>query len=315
MPMTALSRRQLVLAAGALAVGPALNGSRVLAGTATGTPGAGTPVSGAPTREQILVSAADLATELASSEPPIVIALTEADAFAAGHIAGAQQIDWPALELGETTADAIAAWEETTRAQLGGLGITPNATVVIYDGGTLFAARMWWVLDYFGHETRRILDGGLPAWIADGQPVVTEDAAGATPVSAPGDYPDNADENRLATLDQVVAALGDPAVAIIDARMADEFAAGHIPGAININYPLNAQPDDPKTYLSGEELTQRYADAGVTPDQLVIPYCSTGVRSAVTYTALRLAGFPNVALYTGSWNEWSSDPETPKEME
>ena len=310
---TRLSRRQLVLAAGGLAAASLVSPADALAGTDVGTPLPGTPAAGVLARDEILVSAPDLATELDSPEPPIVIALTEADAFAASHIAGAQQIDWPALELGETTAEAIMAWEETTRAQLGALGITPNASVVIYDGGTLFAARLWWVLDYFGHETKRILDGGLPAWLADGQSVATDNASGATPVTVPGDYPANADENRLATLDQVVAALGDPAVAIVDARTADEFAAGHIPGAVNVNYPFNAQPDDPKTYLSGEELTQLYADAGVTPDQLVIPYCSTGVRSAVTYTALWVAGFPSVALYTGSWNEWSSDPETPKE--
>ncbi len=308
MPTNGLTRRHLVQAtAGGLAA-PMLGLRPVSAGTETGT-----PAVAAPTRDAILVSAADLAGQLAGSEPPIVIALTEADAFSAGHIAGARQIDWPALELGDTSAEAIAAWEETTRAQLGALDITPNATVAIYDGGTLFAARLWWVLDYFGHGTKQILDGGLPAWQAAGQPIATATDDSSTPVAAPGDYPANADENRLATLDQVVAALGDPAVAIVDARAADEFAAGHIPGAVNVNYPLNAQPNDPKTYLSGDELTRLYAGAGVTPDQLVIPYCSTGVRSAVTYTALRIAGFPNVALYTGSWNEWGSDPETPKE--
>ena len=311
--MTALNRRQLVVAAGALAIAPVLNSTHVSAGTAAGTPGAGTPAVAVPTRDEILVSAADLATQLAGPEPPVVIALTEAEAFAVGHISGAWQIDWPALELDDTSAGAIAAWAGTTRAQLGALEIMPNATVVIYDGGTLFAARLWWVLDYFGHQTKLILDGGLPAWRADGQPVVTAANDATPPVAAPADYPANADENRLATLDQVVAALGDPAVAIVDARTADEFAAGHIPGAVNVNYPLNAQPDDPKTYLSGDELTQLYAGAGVTPDKLVIPYCATGVRSAVTYTALRVAGFPNVALYTGSWNEWGSDPETPKE--
>lgn len=304
--MTALNRRHLVLATGGLAAAPLLRRGHALAG-------AGTPAPDVPARDQILITATGLTDRLAAPEPPLVIALTELESWAAGHIAGSQQIDWPELELDRTTADAIEAWEETIRAQLGALGITPDADVVIYDGGTLFAARLWWVLDYFGHATKRILDGGLPAWVAAGQPLSTEAPSAATPEAVPGDYPANADENRLATLDQVVLALDDPMVAIVDARTADEFAAGHIPGAINVNYPMNAVPDDPKTYLSGEELTRLYADAGVTPDQLVVPYCTTGVRSAVTYTALRVAGFPNVALYTGSWNEWSSDPGTPKE--
>lgn len=305
-PMTALSRRHLVLAASGLAAAPLLWRGHALAGE-------GTPAPDVPARDEILITAAELADRLAAPEPPLVIALTEPETWAAGHIAGSQRIDWPELELGETTADAIASWEETTRAQLGGLGIAPDSDVVIYDGGTLFAARLWWVLDFFGHETKRVLDGGLPAWVTAGQPVSTEAPSASTPVTAPGDYPANADENRLATLEQVVMALGDPAVAIIDARTADEYAAGHIPGAVNVNYPMNATPEDPKTYLSSEELTELYASVGVRPDQLVIPYCTTGVRSAVTYTALRVAGFPNVALYTGSWNEWSSDPATPKE--
>ena len=308
-PMTGFSRRRLMLATGGLAAVPLLSRRRVAAGTDSSTP---TP--GVQTRDEILVSASDLTTQLAGSAPPLVVALTEPETFVAGHIAGAGQIDWPDFELGATTPEAIAAWAVTTRAQLGALGIAPNTDVAIYDGGTLFAARLWWVLDYFGHETKRVLDGGLPAWTAAGQPVSTASPDVATPAAARGDYPDNADENRLATLSQVTLALGDPTIAIVDARQTDEFAAGHIPGAVNVNYPLNAAPGDPKTYRSGDELTRLYADAGVTPDQLVIPYCSTGVRSAVTYLALRLAGFPNVALYSGSWNEWSSDPDTPKEQ-
>jgi thiosulfate/3-mercaptopyruvate sulfurtransferase len=55
-----------------------------------------------------------------------------------------------------------------------------------------------------------------------------------------------------------------------------------------------------------------YADAGVTPDKQVIPYCATGVRSAVTYFTLRLLGYDDVALYTGSWDEWGNREDTPK---
>ena len=307
--MTGLNRRHLVLAAGGLGAASLFPRRQVAAGTQVAM-----PVPGVPIRDEVLISAADLADALAGPEPPIVIALTESQSFAAGHVAGAQRMDWPDLELGATTPEAIASWAAKTRAQLGVLGIMPNSDVVIYDGGTLFAARLWWVLDSFGHESKRVLDGGLPAWEVAGQPVSTASPDAATPPAAPGDYPDNADENRLATLDQVVATLGEPTVAIVDARQADEFAAGHIPGAVNVNYPLNAAPTDPKTYLSGDELTRLYDNAGVTPDRLVIPYCSTGVRSSVTYLSLRLAGFPNVALYTGSWDEWGSDPDTPKEQ-
>ena len=51
----------------------------------------------------------------------------------------------------------------------------------------------------------------------------------------------------------------------------------------------------------------------MTPDKTIVPYCSTGVRSAVTFFTLRWLGFQNVALYTGSWAEWSTDPDAPKQ--
>ena len=97
--------------------------------------------------------------------------------------------------------------------------------------------------------------------------------------------------------------LDDPNVALVDARTPEEYAAGHIPGAVNVNFPRNAEPDEPKYWKPAAELLALYADHGVTADKQVIPYCATGVRSAVTYFTLRLLGYDDVALYTGSWDE------------
>ena len=287
---------------------------------AASSPGAGmaTP-SSADFRAANLIAPARLQEQLDGANPPALIALTDANSFAAAHLDGASQIDWPAVEVTDTSDASIAAWRRHVETILGGFGVTPGRPVAIYDGGTLFAARIWWLLDYLGHDAKTILDGGLPAWQAAGLPVVGSTpppGAGtpdiATPLSATP-YPDHPVPARLATKTQVLAALNDPAVVVVDARKPDEFAAGHIPGAVNVNYPRNAQPNDPKTYLPTDQLLALYAAAGVTPDRHVIPYCSTGVRSAVTYAALRLAGFPSVSLYTGSWNEWGPDPSTPKQ--
>lgn len=106
--------------------------------------------------------------------------------------------------------------------------------------------------------------------------------------------------------------LDDPDVVILDARTPEEYAEGHIPGAVNLNFPLNAAPDPPKFYKPADELEAMYTDIGATPDNLVIPYCASGVRSAVTSFTLHLLGYEDVALYTGSWLEWGEDPETPK---
>ncbi len=99
---------------------------------------------------------------------------------------------------------------------------------------------------------------------------------------------------------------------ILDARKLEEYAEGHIPGAVNINFPLNAAPEPPKFWKPASELRALYEEAGVTPDKRVIPYCASGVRSAVTAFSLHLIGYEQLALYTGSWLEWGENPDTPK---
>ncbi|MGI8476205.1 MAG: sulfurtransferase [Thermomicrobiales bacterium] len=102
-----------------------------------------------------------------------------------------------------------------------------------------------------------------------------------------------------------------PDVKVIALTPARDFAAGHIPGATNVQFTENAAATDPKRWKSAGELRAMYADLGVTPERLVIPYCSTGVRSAATYFTLRLIGYEDVSLFTGSWKEWSRHPELP----
>ena len=98
----------------------------------------------------------------------------------------------------------------------------------------------------------------------------------------------------------------------VDARrFEDEYALSHIPGAINVPFMANAEAEGPKRWKSAAELRAMYEDAGVTADRPVIAYCATGVRSAVTYFTLRQLGYEDVAVFTGSFAEWSSDPSRP----
>ncbi len=297
--------RRAVIGGGIGALGGALAVPSLARGAHRQTPGA-SPVAGEG-REAFLIDTAALLGERQDTELRLT-ALMPPDTFVAGHIPGSVTVDWPALELPATTDDAISVWTERMQPFVASLGSGSQFGVVIYDEGSLFACRLWWVLEYLGHGNKRILDGGLPAWTAAGQPAETGEA---NPITTPGfeDFPLRPDV--LAPIGEVASAVDDPGVVFIDARNADEYAAGHIPGAVNIPYQMNAEPEPPRFWKADDALLALYADAGVTPDKRVIPYCSTGVRSAVTWFTLRMLGFRDTSLFSGSWAEWSANPELP----
>jgi thiosulfate/3-mercaptopyruvate sulfurtransferase len=235
-----------------------------------------------------------------------VIALTGNSEFKSGHIPGAAQIDWTDLGLADTSDPSITHWQADIEQKLSRLGISRSDTVLIYDDGTLYAPRLWWILDQLGHRDKRILNGGLIAWTNAGGKI---EKGASTVHPASKSYKGTSNATALATLNEVKAALDDPNVVLVDARTPTEYAKGHIPGAINIPFIDNAVATTPKVWKSGKELRAMYEAAGVTPDKSVIPYCSTGVRSAATYFTLTLLGYPHVSLYTGSFDEWSKHPE------
>ncbi len=254
-----------------------------------------------------LVDSAWLAERTA--DPTVaIIALMPPEDFAAGHIPGSVQTDWPAFEITETSDQQIESWRNDVEAIFTSLGVTRDQTVVVYDGGTFYAPRLWWLFYQLGHEDIRILNGGLPAWSSSGQAVETGPVE-PTPAATP--YVGIPNDEAIAEVTEVETAVADDGTTLIDARESGEYADGHIPGAINIPFTQNAEADGPKYWKSAEELLAMYAAAGVTPDQTVIPYCTTGVRSAATYFTLRLIGFEKVSLFSGSYAEWTSDPDRP----
>ena len=111
---------------------------------------------------------------------------------------------------------------------------------------------------------------------------------------------------------EIVAHLDDPGWVLVDARTPEEYERGHIPGAVNINFLRNLSENGLPVWRPADDLRAMYAAAGVTPDKHVVPYCATGARSAVTDFTLRWLGYPSVALYSASWQEWNANPDTPK---
>jgi len=279
-----------------------LSGQRVAAGQ--------TPASGGYQHPEWFADPVWLAERI-EDENLAIVALTPPEDFSAGHIPGAAQIDWPELEIVETDESSVESWQGDVESLLTSLGVERSATVVVYDGGTFWAARLWWILHYLGHQDVRVLNGGLHAWTESGGELETDESV-VEPAAEP--YMGEPNPDVIVTIDEAVAAFEARDAIFVDARSASEFAEGHIPGAVNIPFIANAVEGDTKFWKSPEELLAMYGDAGVVPDGRVIPYCTTGVRSAVTYFTLRQLGFDNIALFTGSFAEWSADPGRPVEQ-
>ncbi len=238
-----------------------------------------------------------------------IVALTPQADFASGHIENAAQIDWSDLELSDSSSDAaIQRWQQQVQQKLGAVGLSPSDKVVAYDGGTLFAARFWWVLAYLGQQNQQVLNGGLSAWQNDGGQVSTS----STSLTATT-FSGTATPSVLAALPEVKDSLNKSGILFVDARSPEEYAAGHLPGAVNVQYTQNAIAGTPPFFKTQGDLIKMYEQIGASTDKLIIPYCSTGVRSAVTYFTLRLIGYDKVKLFSGSWNEWTSHSDLPVE--
>jgi thiosulfate/3-mercaptopyruvate sulfurtransferase len=197
------------------------------------------------------------------------------------------------------------------------LGVTPGALVVAYDdAGGAIAARLWWLLRYFGlGGAGRVLDGGIQAWIAAGQPLETgEPAVAPAPLLelTPGGAPvaDKADVDRRRR---------DPAAVILDARARERYEgrsepidarAGHIPGARSAPFAGNLRaPGGP--FLDRDALERRYLELGALDAGAVVCYCGSGVTACHALLALDLLGRSDAILYEGSWSDWARDPALP----
>lgn len=269
-----------------------------------------TPVTSGFSHEGILIPVSDVPAEGAR------IAIMTQDAFNAGHIPLSRSFTEDQLAISDTSAPALETWRTGMLETMDDVGVRIGTPTLAYDDGTMFGARLWWVLTYLGFDLPKVLDGGFAAWKAAGGEIeramrVTTSVRPVVEGTPETPAPPVARPEVLATREQVLASLDDPDVILIDTRGASDYEAGHIPGAINLNYTENGIGGTFNYWKSPDELKALYAGIGATKDKRVVPYCHSGTKSAVTYFTLWLLGYPDIALYTGSWEEWSADPSDP----
>jgi thiosulfate/3-mercaptopyruvate sulfurtransferase len=274
-----------------------------------------------------LISTADLAANLSNPDWAVVDCRFALDnpaqgrrAYESAHIPGAvyahldEDLSSPIVP-GKTGRHPLPLVEKLVGA-LGRWGIDSSVQVVAYDDktGGMAAARLWWLLQWLGHENVAVLDGGLARWQAEGRPVT--DAAESRPARA---FAPHLRAEYTVDAATVLTMLNQPEVVLLDARAPERFrgdvepidpVAGHIPGAVSAPFLENIAADG--TFLSTDALQRRFrALFNDTPPDQVVCYCGSGVTAAHNVLAIKHAGLGDVRLYSGSWSEWITDPSRP----
>jgi thiosulfate/3-mercaptopyruvate sulfurtransferase len=199
-------------------------------------------------------------------------------------------------------------------AVLGRWGITRDTIVLAYDdAGGAIAARLWWMLKLAGHERVALIDGGWPAWIADGLPVTSD-----VPERAATTYDVRFDSARIETSAGVQRFLADGSATLVDARAAPRYrgevepidpVAGHVPAAVNRPFAENL---DGGRFKLPERLREEFAQLlGSRAASDVAHMCGSGVTACHNLVAMEYAGLAGSRVYAGSWSEWIGDPARP----
>ncbi|MEC0370392.1 sulfurtransferase [Paenibacillus chibensis] len=191
-------------------------------------------------------------------------------------------------------------------------GITPETRVIAYDDqGGMYASRLWWLLNYLGHEQAYVMNEGFTAWKGAGYPVAADQ-----PIRVPASYTYTLQPEMLASMEDVREAAGNDEVIVIDSRDPRRYqgfdetldpVAGHIPGARNKFWKLLIGQDG--KWISSDLLADHYKE--FPADKEIIVYCGSGVSACPNFIGLKEAGYENVKLYSGSWSDWISYSDNP----
>ena len=232
------------------------------------------------------------------------------------HIPGAVFFDIDDISDESTDLPHMLPRPEKFSSRVRSLGLGDGVRIVVYDGGNMMAAaRVWWMFRVFGHDDIQVLDGGLAKWMAEGRPVDDEPV-----IPRERHFTSRHNTFLVRDIDQIKANLASRRAQVVDARGHGRFTgeeaefrpglrSGHVPGSRNLPYTSLLREDG--TIVDNETIAAAFRDAGVDPARPVITTCGSGISACFLALALDLAGFPDAAVYDGSWTEWGGAADTP----
>lgn len=249
-----------------------------------------------------------------ASDPAIRIVDMRRTGYVDGHVPGAVYLGPDAIRDARNPPTFLPSQSEFER-MIARLGISNATRVIVYDErGGIYAARLWWILNYFGHPNVALMNGGWIKWTAEQRATTREE-----PPPVPGQFTASPHPRWLATAAEVVAAIDQRSTRIVDARTQAEIdgkdlrnirRGGFVPSSVPIYWEDLLDPQR-KTFKSADELRRIFEEHGVLPSQEVIAYCQVGMRASVDLFALHLIGYDKLRNYLGSWEEWGSRDDLP----
>lgn len=265
--------------------------------------------------------------QMIAADSVLLVDVRDAEFFEEAHIQGAVNIPEIFYFLSSSSTEGLRELQETFGAHFSNAGIQNNSMIIFYEDSLTKrycgSCRGYWLSLYLGHNQAGILYGGLDRWSSLGLPVGT---GKVTP--APSHFEVRPTSALLATKEDVIKALDDPSVKLLDDRDQEEWDGessspygvdfaprkGRIPGAKWIEWrEFMVDKKGYPAFRTPEEIRSMCAQQELYPEDEIILYCFKGARASNTYVALQLAGFQHVRIYFASWNEWSRDPGLPIE--
>jgi thiosulfate/3-mercaptopyruvate sulfurtransferase len=240
--------------------------------------------------------------------------------FLREHIRGAAFFDIGQVADTDTELPHMVPTPGRFAKLMGAMGVGNDSRVVFYDQkGLASAARGWWLMGLFGHDNTAVLDGGLPKWLKESRPV--QDGEEAVP--GPRQFRPDYRAGQLRGVGDLLRNVQTGAELVLDARAAGRFTgavpepragmrSGHIPGSVSLPYTELLQADG--TFRPAGEVRGRFEAAGVDGSRPLVTSCGSGVTACILTLGLRIAGFPEGAVYDGSWTEWGGRSDTPIEV-